>query len=355
MFKNNSTFDHYSKNRFAFPGIRFRVMVFTHCSGDTIMLHTGKIALLALLGLLAAGLLLLPVSPESVNRFGWVRDEAAANAFAASLPQADFRLTPAFRQSVDDDGDVYLWEAARFATGGHIPARNQGNVGACVGFGTAAAIEYLQCQRITDGESETFRALAPEIIYAGSRVEIGGGRIRGDGSVGAWAAKFVREYGTLPRDRYPHLDLSRYSEKLCRKLGQIGVPDPLEPRCREHPVRSVTRIGSFEECRAALRNGYPMIVCSDRGFDPRRDADGFCKPQGIWMHCMAIVGVRGGDRPGAFLLNSWGANAHAGPRGHGDPPEGGFWADADVVDAMLRQGDSWGFSHYEGFPAKSNR
>ena len=41
--------------------------------------------------------------------------------------------------------------------------------------------------------------LSPEVIYGGSRVEIGGGRIRGDGSIGAWAARWVRDYGVVPR------------------------------------------------------------------------------------------------------------------------------------------------------------
>ena len=57
-------------------------------------------------------------------------------------------------------------------------------------------------------------------------------------------------------------------------------------------------------------------------------------------------------RPGAFLLNSWGANAHHGPQGVGHPSPAGFWADAEVVDGMLREGDSWAFSQFAGFPAR---
>jgi hypothetical protein len=69
-------------------------------------------------------------------------------------------------------------------------------------------------------------------------------------------------------------------------------------------------------------------------------------------NCMAIVGVRGGGRPGAFLLNSWGGSAHRGPVGLGNPSPAGFWADAAVVDRMLKQGDSWAFSGFAGFPAR---
>jgi hypothetical protein len=63
-----------------------------------------------------------------------------------------------------------------------------------------------------------------------------------------------------------------------------------------------------------------------------------------------VIGVRGGKRPGAFLLNSWGPDSHSGPRFPEDAPPVGFWADADVVGAMLRQGDSWAFSDAVGFP-----
>ena len=67
---------------------------------------------------------------------------------------------------------------------------------------------------------------------------------------------------------------------------------------------------------------------------------------------MAVIGVRGGERPGGFLLNSWGPEAHRGPRYPADAPGCGFWADADVLDRMLAQGDSWAFSRFVGFPAK---
>jgi hypothetical protein len=65
---------------------------------------------------------------------------------------------------------------------------------------------------------------------------------------------------------------------------------------------------------------------------------------------MAVVGVRGGKRPGGFLLNSWGPDAHSGPRVPPDAPVAGFWCDAATLDRMLRQGDSWAFSRVAGFP-----
>ncbi|MGL4419386.1 MAG: hypothetical protein ACRCZF_01855 [Gemmataceae bacterium] len=282
-------------------------------------------------------------------QFGWV----AAPEWVGEVPAAPFRETPAFRAMAQAPDDLFLWEACRQVTGAVLPARDQGPVGACVGFGTASAIEHLACVQIASGRAGSFRPVAAEVIYAGSRVEIGGNRIRGDGSVGAWAARFVRDYGVLPRSLLNTFDLRSYDPARCREWGNRGVPDELEPALRQFPVQSIATLGSWAECRAAIRQGYPGIVCSSQGFEMKRDADGACRPRGTWMHCMAIIGVRGGARPGGFLLNSWGAAAHTGPRVPANAPVGGFWCDAAVLDQMLRQGDSWAFSQFRGFPAQS--
>ena len=291
-------------------------------------------------------------TPEPPRFFGWVHDPEAVEAVARQLPCPHFRQTEAYQAPYDGPHDVFLWEACRKVTGDLLPPRNQGSVGSCVSFGTASAIEHLICVQIVSGNREEYRDLAQEVIYGGSRVEVGGGRIRGDGSVGAWAAKFVQDWGVVPRGIHGPHDLTRYDERRCREYGQRGVPADLHPLARQHPVRTVANVRSWDECQAAIRNGYPIAVCSSQGFSMRRDAEGFCRPQGTWMHCLAIVGVKGGARPGAFLLNSWGPSAHSGPRGAGDPSPAGFWVDAATVDRMLRQGDSWAFSSFVGFPAR---
>lgn len=290
-----------------------------------------------------------PATSTAPRACGWVRDPAAV---AAALDSPPFAASEAFRAAYFGPDDVFLWDAARAVTGDLLPARDQGQVGSCVGFGTAAAVEHLQCVQIAAGSKARYRDLAPEVIYAGSRVEVGGGRIPGDGSIGAWAAKFVRDWGVVARDTYGPLDLTRYSEATCRRLGAGGLSSELEAVAREHPVKAVARVATWAEAQAAVRNGYPLAVCSGQGFTMQRDADGFCRPQGSWPHCMALVGVRGGSRPGGFLLNSWGPDAHTGPRGAGDPPAAGFWADARVLDRMLAEGDSWAFSSLVGFPAR---
>ena len=291
-----------------------------------------------------------PVADPPPRAFGWVRDPAAV---AAALDTPPFAATEAFRAAYFGPDDVFLWDACRAVTGDLLPPRDQGQVGCCVGFGVAAAVEHLQCVQIAAGDKTRYRDLAPEVIYAGSRVEVGGGRIPGDGSVGAWAARFVRDWGVVPRGVHGSADLSRYDEGQCRRLGADGLSRELEAQARLHPVKAVAKVTTWAEAQAAIRNGYPLAVCSGQGFAMTRDADGFCRPQGSWPHCMALVGVRGGSRPGGFLLNSWGPDAHTGPRGAGDGSPAGFWADAAVLQRMLGDGDSWAFSGVVGFPARS--
>jgi hypothetical protein len=291
-------------------------------------------------------------SIEPPRSFGWVPDPAAVAEVKRGLRDPEFRGTEAYLTAYGGPDDVFLWDACRQVRGDVLPTRDQGRVGACVAFGTAAAIEHLICIQIASGSAHEFREIAQEVIYGGSRVEIGGNRIRGDGSVGAWAARFVREYGVLDRGVHGRHDLARYDERRCRQYGHLGVPDDLEPLVRKYPVRSITNVRSWSEARAAIQNGYPVTVCSSRGFTMERDADGFCRPQGLWFHCLALVGVKGGARPGGFLLNSWGPQAHRGPNGAGRPPPSGFWCDAAILDRMLAEGDSWAFSEFVGFPAR---
>lgn len=282
---------------------------------------------------------------------GWVNDPEAVKAVVGSLPIKSFSQTPAFRGP--DPDQVFLWEAERKVLGHTIPCRNQGQVGSCVSFGAAAAVERLMCVQIAiEGRGEEFKDVAQEVIYGGSRIEIGGGRIRGDGSVGAWAAQWCQKYGVVARGVYGNVDLSQYSEQTCRAFGRNGVPPDLETIARQRPVKSIVPVATPDECRKALASGYPVTVASDQGFTMVRDRDGFCKASGSWGHQMCIIGYQKGSRPGFWIQNSWGADAFTGPVGAGNPPDGGFWAEERVVARMLAQGDSWAYGDLNGFPGR---
>lgn len=286
---------------------------------------------------------------------GWVDEPAEVEIVAGQQPYYSFGETPA-GNAVTAPTEVFLWKAWEKVTGRAFPNRDQGSYGTCVSFGTVAAIEATSAAEAIAGDPEEVRDLATEVIYAGSRVEVGGGRFRSDGSVGAWAAEFARRWGALDRGVFcaGKYDLRNYSGALARKWGApgAGVPDDLEPEVRKYPVKTITKVGTFDEACRALAAGYGISVCSSIGFKMSRDADGFCQQGPRWDHCMALIGYQQGKRPGGFIQNSWGPSAHTGPLGAGNPPSGGFWVDADTIDKMLRANDSWAFSAVVGFPAR---
>lgn len=316
------------------------------------------LAIVALIVGVLAGVFLQPapapqalVQAPPIGGMGWVNDPEAVAAVVATLPVKSFSETPAFRGPEPEQ--VFLWESARKVLGHTIPCRNQGSVGACVSFGSACAVEHLQCVQIAiEGRQEEYKDICQEVIYGGSRVQIGGGRIRGDGSVGAWAIQFGQKYGEVARDKYPGYDLSNYNEQTCRGFGRNGVPDGLLQIAKDRIIKGGTPVQTTEECRKALASGYPVTVASNQGFSMTRDRDGFARAQGTWGHQMCILGYQKGLRPGFWIQNSWGAEAFSGPVGVGNPPDGGFWAEERVVAGMLAQNDSWAYADLNGFPRR---
>jgi hypothetical protein len=287
---------------------------------------------------------------------GWIDDPKAVAAIAELQPIASFGDTEAGQDSSPLPDHVFLWDAARKVTGGLLPPRNQGNIGTCVSFGTARAIEYTMCAEIAAGEPEHFRTIATEPIYGGSRVEIGKGRLgRGDGSVGAWAAQWAKDFGIIERGKHEGYDLSQYSVSLSKTWGSSGVPNNLESIAQLHPIKAITKITNWEQAKRALASGFGISICSDQGFAMVRDGEGFSRAHGSWSHCMCLSGYQTGIREGGRLDNSWGSSSHTGPVGAGNPGPEGFWADARILERMLNYGDSWAFSAFDGFPARPKK
>jgi hypothetical protein len=297
--------------------------------------------------------------PNDVS-FGWINDPVAVQATLETFPIKNFTDTPAYGYADEELPDhCYLWDFAKIVTGDNLPPRNQGQVGSCVAFGCCSAIEYTMCVEITQGQAEEFKPLVQEIVYGGSRVEIGKGQLgRGDGSIGAWGADFVRKYGILNRGTFLNgkYNLEKYSESLCRQWGAAGVPNDLEPLVKEHPVKYTTQISDWNSAKKSLVQGYGISVASNQGFTTSRDANGVCKPSGSWAHQMAIIGYATINKEEhGFILNSWGTymgNSNIGP---GEPSSAGFYAHWSVIDKMLKQDDSFCYSAVEGFPLRKLR
>lgn len=313
--------------------------------------------------------------PDFVPTFGWVSDVATdpvvqmhARIMISALQGADpdyHIICAELEDSVDDDADVVFWRAEEKLFNAIQKSWNQGSVGTCVSFGWGRGTDDLVVMMAAEGIIEWPGAhVATEPIYAGSRVEVGGGRIGGDGSVGSWAAQWMLKWGTLLRKVYGAHDLTTYSEQKSRDWGRRGCPDDLEPTAKEYPVASVVQVKTTAEAWKLAGNRHPIPVCSQVGFQSPL-TEGFCEPRGSWPHCMVnrgrVLCRRGASRSlekGWPIQNSWGNYMQ------GDPyytdrdgvkqqlPEGCFLADEEAMARILRENDSFAISDQRGFKLK---
>lgn len=303
---------------------------------------------------------------------GWVDDQKAVAATTSlwtkqGLPWEFPRAAPNLMAAGADDAPVFFWQAEERVLGLRLATWNQGGVGSCVGFGNGRGAQDLLLWEIACGEPEIWTGfeVAPEVVYGGSRVEIGGGGIRGDGSIGAWAADWLMRYGVVLRGLYGQLDLTRYVESTCRELGAKGIPLDLENAAKLHPVKAVAMVRTKEEGWAAIGGGKPIAVCSNYGFTMQRDSRGYCAHSGVWNHC---IGTRGRfvepDRGRSVVKgNSWGSyltdgndtiryiDVDGGVKEMKLPP-GHFAITWDTWGEMLSQSDSFAMAGLQGWEAQ---
>lgn len=308
---------------------------------------------------------------EPVRHTGWLNDplavaRAVAEIEAFQRDTADGGVVAAALAPTDDGEDVLFWKAEEKVFGRKKKSWNQGSYGTCVSFGWGRAINDLIVMMVADGLIEWPGAdVATEPIYAGSRVEVGRGGVgRGDGSTGAWAAKWVEQWGTLLRKVYGQHDLTSYSGAKSRQWGMpgVGCPDDLEPTAKEYPVKKVVQVTSAADAWTLLGNRHAIPICSNVGFESPYE-DGFCAPRGSWPHCMEgrgrVMAKRRGSLVRAFpIQNSWGGYIQGDPfyidrnGNRVELPEGCFLCDEQTFDRILRQRDSFAIADQRGFARK---
>lgn len=296
---------------------------------------------------------------------GWIPGPEAVRQWVIKQRQPYFTQSARHLHGSGVGKRVLLWKFLEAATGTTLVPHDQG-IGDCVGQGWGLGVDILTGVQIKyHFKPQKFVAkAATEVIYVGSRVEVGDGKIRGDGSHGVWAAEWCRDYGILLRQPYLNgkYDFTNYDAKKARRWGHIcnrcttwggGVPDELETIAKLHPVKTTTLVRTWPQARDAVANGYPVVICSSIGYNDERDRDGFASQRGKWYHCVLLAGI---DtvfrREGGLIINSWGTDWINGPTRLGQP-KGSFWAEAEDIDKMLRQGDSFALSNYRGYPRRN--
>lgn len=310
-------------------------------------------------------------TPFEGQDLGWIRAPQEVDKVIATLPYKSMSgITPAS----DEQTEVLAYEIYRKIVGrDEYPGPQL--IGDCVGHGYKRMTDYLaviqmhmqlkttfgdtmqygdpEVEQLKSQLLEEFQETSCEAIYALSRVEVG--TMDGsysDGSVGAWAAKAIQDYGTISWKALQAAGLSgTYDHNRAKQWGAKGLPNELESVARQHLVKVVTPVRNFKEAAALCQNGYTIAICSDRGFTTQRDNQGFCQPSGTWNHCMMLSSSRW-DRPGLLCHQNWGRNNPSGPK-YKDQPDNTFWVDAKVVDYILAQNDSFTGSGLMGYPVQN--
>lgn len=290
--------------------------------------------------------------PPANAQFGWAGEEAAAAARSALGRDAPPELLIVGADRADTtNAYVRLWHfAKRCNDGRHFPNTAQ-QVGDCVSWGFANAANYSLATQLVLGQAEGgHRPAYPPYIYGYCRVQIGGGKIRGDGAVGSWAAKALEQGGVLGSDEP---GCPPYSGNVARDWGKSGPPAKFVDIAKAFRAET-RRIVDWDDACQAIVNGWPIAVCSSAGFERIVEENDRIEGRwtSSWAHCMCFVAMdtRQG-REALYCLNSWGPNAHAKASRYAEldgAPPGGFWVLREDVERMLKQGDSHAVS-FNGF------
>lgn len=175
-------------------------------------------------GLLLSGVLTTPTwaAPNRPIYAGWLDLPEARQSFVKSHEKPFLRQHDAEIKGSGEDKQILLWPFYEQVTGApHVP--HVQDIGDCVGQASGLGVDFLTTVQIAfHRKNEEWKGkCSTEVIYAGSRVEIGKGAIRrGGGSTGAWAAEWLNKYGAVLRGKYGEIDLTNYSPELAARWGR---------------------------------------------------------------------------------------------------------------------------------------
>ena len=307
------------------------------------------------------------------GQYGYTPNPEGTREFLGELPEPYFTQAGAETLRQRHFHDTFLYRPANKAHAalyGRPWVVERQAIGDCVSWGWAHAVYIAQA---VDWDTGLLAQPPPfpstEAIYGGSRVEArgrpgdGNSPVGGysDGSYGAAAARWVRDWGVIYREPFPALgyDLTKYSGDRAKAWGAYGAGGQgdagrLDSLAKRHPAGHVALVRTFDEAAAAIEAGFPVAVCSMQGFASTRDANGYAAASGTWAHCMAFIGVRyarnGSPEDALLCLNSWGPAWVSGPVWPEDMPAGSFWVRRATVDRKLGTNpDSFAVGSVKGF------
>jgi hypothetical protein len=308
------------------------------------------------------------------DNYGYVPNPQGVAEFIAELDQPLFRQAGAEAMAKATGKDTFLYRAMQKAHqaryGSQFIVGRQLN-GSCVAWGAMHAVFCAESVSWEIGELPEPPLLpATEPLYGGSRVEArrsnpdgydGSSPVGGwsDGSFGAAAARWLRDWGVVYRKPYEGIfDYTTYNATREKSEGAYGAGGQgdnyrIDRIAKKHPCKHVVKVSTWDELAAALESGYPCTVASSQGFASVANR-GIAEASGTWHHQMMICGIvhqkNGNPADLACILNSWGPRwiRYDDGKFPSDLPDGAFWARRDVVERMIK-GDTWAIGGVAGF------
>lgn len=239
--------------------------------------------------------------------------------------------------------------------GYHLPTVDQ-KTGDCVAAAIAQVLQYLTAlQILTRYNEQIYHPAHISYIYGISRVQIGGGRIPGPGSTGAWGAAAVKEYGCLFTD---DPGAPRYSAALSNRWGETpGPPNAMQQIAVDNKLLGIRQLNGTDSIRSALSNRELVTIASGRGFRMKPyEEQGFhvFQPSGGWPHQMSFLAWMDKPFQAAYRFNSWGPDAHGTPL-QGEPPGGAWNLREDISNEITRYNpEIYAFSLFNADPDDPN-
>ena len=266
---------------------------------------------------------------------GWIDDPEAVRLVLSSKVNPLFSDAAPHLDNYYQGEDIGLWRAAIKVTGKVLPADKQ-TIGDCVSHGHSRGLDYLWCAKqaagLMGGYQEGKTSAMSEFVYGESRKF---GNILGpsDGSVGAFAVGGLKAGGYIFRNDKP------YDGQLAKQLGSRGPSSEMEAEAQKlGHFLDYAQVSNTKDAANGLKAGCPVTICSGQGFSMTRDANGICRPQGSWAHCMCVIGCFMLSGQLYFvILQSWGQNTPSGPVPCGDAPDNSFGCDEQTMNHILGQ------------------
>jgi len=304
------------------------------------------------------------------GQFGYTPDPEGTRAFLATLGDEKYFSQAGAEAMKEAKGvDTFLYrqmDAAHRARYGKPFVAWRQSIGDCVSFGAAGAVFCQDSVSWSLGKlPEPPLVPATEALYGGARVEAmrkpgDGAQPYGgfnDGATGFGAAKFLREFGVIYREKVNGIDLTTYSGERAKQWGAYGCGGQndkgvMDGIAKKHPCKHVVAVRTWAELAAALESGYPVTLASSQGFQSVRNKDGIAEASGTWMHQQVAIAIRhkknGSPDDLVLILNSWGPNWISGPKVPADMPDGSYWARRSVVETRMLE-DAWAIGDTQGF------